>query len=78
MLGSSSMHIARNCSYLYPSKPRLVVNIVLGCTSMVSHNMHSRDMRGIVERARIAEGNGFDAAMVSEQTMLGPTRPSMG
>ena len=31
-----------------------------------------RDMRGVVELARIAEDNGFDAVMVSEQTMLGP------
>ena len=31
-----------------------------------------RDMRGLVELARIAEDSGFDAVMVSEQTMLGP------
>lgn len=31
-----------------------------------------RDMRGLVELARIAEDCGFDAVMVSEQTMLGP------
>ena len=31
-----------------------------------------RDMRGLVELARIAEDTGFDAVMVSEQTMLGP------
>ena len=31
-----------------------------------------RDMRALVELARIAEGSGFDAVMVSEQTMLGP------
>lgn len=31
-----------------------------------------RDMRGMVELARIAEDCGFDAVMVSEQTMLGP------
>ena len=30
-----------------------------------------RDMRGLVELARIAEDSGFDAVMVSEQTMLG-------
>ena len=30
-----------------------------------------RDMRGLVELARIAEDCGFDAVMVSEQTMLG-------
>ena len=29
-----------------------------------------RDMRGLVELALIAEGSGFDAVMVSEQTML--------
>ena len=31
-----------------------------------------RDMRGLVELARIAEDSGFDAVMVSEQTLLGP------
>ncbi len=31
-----------------------------------------RDMRGLVDLARIAEDSGFDAVMVSEQTMLGP------
>jgi probable F420-dependent oxidoreductase len=31
-----------------------------------------RDLRGLVELARVAEGEGFDAVMVSEQTMLGP------
>ena len=31
-----------------------------------------RDMRGLVELARIAEDSGFDSVMVSEQTMLGP------
>ena len=34
--------------------------------------LDGRDMRGLVELARIAEGSGFDAVMVSEQTMLGP------
>ncbi len=29
-----------------------------------------RDMRGLVELARVAEDTGFDAVMVSEQTML--------
>ena len=31
-----------------------------------------RDMRGLVELACIAEDSGFDAVMVSEQTLLGP------
>lgn len=31
-----------------------------------------RNMRGLVDLARIAEDSGFDAVMVSEQTMLGP------
>ena len=31
----------------------------------------ARDMRGMVQLARIAEETGFDAVMVSEQTMLG-------
>ena len=31
-----------------------------------------RDMRGLLGLARIAEDSGFDAVMVSEQTMLGP------
>ena len=31
-----------------------------------------RDIRGLVKLARIAEDSGFDAVMVSEQTMLGP------
>lgn len=31
-----------------------------------------RDMRGLVELARIAEDTGFNAVMISEQTMLGP------
>lgn len=30
-----------------------------------------RDLRGLVELARIAEETGFDAVMISEQTMLG-------
>ena len=30
-----------------------------------------RDMRGLVDLARVAEDSGFDAVMVSEQTMLG-------
>ena len=30
-----------------------------------------RDVRGLVELARIAEDSGFDAVMVSEQTLLG-------
>ncbi len=37
-----------------------------------------RDMRGLVELARIAEGTGFDAVMVSEQTMLGPDAAAAG
>ena len=38
-----------------------------------NHTMlDGRDVRGIVELARIAEDTGFDAVMVSEQTMLGP------
>jgi probable F420-dependent oxidoreductase len=38
-----------------------------------NHTMlDGRDMRGMVELARIAEDTGFDAVMVSEQTMLGP------
>jgi alkanesulfonate monooxygenase SsuD/methylene tetrahydromethanopterin reductase-like flavin-dependent oxidoreductase (luciferase family) len=34
--------------------------------------LDGRDMRGMVELARVAEDVGFDAVMVSEQTMLGP------
>lgn len=34
--------------------------------------LDGRDVRGLLELARIAEGEGFDAVMVSEQTMLGP------
>ncbi len=34
--------------------------------------LDGRDMRGMVDLARIAEDSGFDAVMVSEQTMLGP------
>ena len=30
----------------------------------------ARDMRGLVDLARVAEDAGFDAVMVSEQTML--------
>ena len=37
-----------------------------------------RDMRGLVELARIAEDSGFDAVMVSEQTMLGPDAAAGG
>ena len=37
-----------------------------------------RDMRGLVELARIAEDSGFDAVMVSEQTMLGPDAAADG
>ncbi|MGI9622158.1 MAG: TIGR03619 family F420-dependent LLM class oxidoreductase [Acidimicrobiales bacterium] len=37
-----------------------------------------RDMRGLVELARIAEDTGFDAVMVSEQTMLGPQSAANG
>ena len=37
-----------------------------------------RDMRGVVQLARIAEDNGFDAVMVSEQTMLGPDAGANG
>ena len=38
-----------------------------------NHTMlDARDMRGLVELARIAEDSGFDAVMVSEQTLLGP------
>ncbi len=37
-----------------------------------------RDMRGLVELGRIAEDSGFDAVMVSEQTMLGSDAASGG
>ena len=37
-----------------------------------------RDMRGLVELARIAEDCGFDAVMVSEQTLLGPDAAADG
>ena len=44
-----------------------------------NHTMlHPRDMRGLVELARMAEDTGFDAVMVSEQTMLGPDAASGG
>ncbi len=44
-----------------------------------NHTMlDGRDVRGLVGLARIAEDTGFDAVMVSEQTMLGPDAASNG
>lgn len=46
----------------------------LGMVMILTENetlLPARDMRGLVDLARVAEAAGFDAVMVSEQTMLG-------
>ncbi len=47
------------------SEPRLLMILTENHTML-----DPRDMRGLVDLARVAEETGFDAVMVSEQTML--------